>query len=303
MVALMVGLLMVTASAFHAAHASEPRTPHAVLKTYLAALYSRDAVTAYALVSAADREVKTAKDYVAETGAFTGPALILARELSHAIRYENLETIIAMDRATVTFEAVLPNANGAALSGLVGGFDSGTLANLHVTEIDMRAEQIRAMARSGDLPVIRSHGESWNLVREDGEWRVFLNWAEAVEVTFRALTFHDLGWEFTPVRDRVMAKHGETVQMAYRARNIGAMETTGKARHIVGPNADAGYLEIIACFCFLEQTLAPGEEVTLPLVFRVGYDAPEELKAFNVRYEFYPADRFPRRDVAARRTQ
>jgi len=53
------------------------------------------------------------------------------------------------------------------------------------------------------------------------------------------------------------------------------------------------YLEIVQCFCFIQQTLAPGEEKEFPLVFRVNWNAPEELKELRVSYEFYPIDKFP----------
>ncbi len=102
----------------------------------------------------------------------------------------------------------------------------------------------------------------------------------------------DLGWEFEPLRSRMLVEAGQTLEMAYVARNIGSVATTGKARHIIGPHAGAEYLEIITCFCFFEQTLEAGEEVTMPMVLRVDYMVPEEISAFSVEYEFYPVDEF-----------
>ena len=154
-----------------------------------------------------------------------------------------------------------------------------------------------------NCPVLKAEGERWSMIKEDGEWRVFENWAEAVEVRFGAATFDDLPWEFEPVRKHVMAKHGETIQMAYRAKNLGDEEITAKARHIIGPDADAAHLDIIACFCFLEETLAPGEEKELGLVFRVDFEAPEDVTAFTVKYEFYPAEYFPEGEHAYSQVQ
>ncbi len=103
-----------------------------------------------------------------------------------------------------------------------------------------------------------------------------------------------LPWSFEPMQDLVSAKPGETLQAIYTAKNLSDKPITAKARHINEPKELASkYLEIVQCFCFIQQTLAPGEEKEFPLVFRVNWNAPEELKEFRVSYEFYPIDKFP----------
>ena len=52
-------------------------------------------------------------------------------------------------------------------------------------------------------------------------------------------------------------------------------------------------MDVISCFCFLELTLAPGESVELPLVFRIDFAAPDHIRTFKVLYEFYPERSFP----------
>ncbi len=275
----------------------------AALKDYVRAVYSRDAAAAYALLSAADQGIKTLDDYALEIGAFDGPALLVAHALADEITFDEIDIRSSDDIVDVTVDVTLPNANDPVLRDLMRGFDADRLGELTPAELDALTAEIRAMASDDRLPVLRSDGEVWSLVREDDQWRLFENWADAVEVTFEAVTFHDLPVEFEPLRKRVMAVHGETIQMAYRAKNIGDEEITAKARHIIGPDDDATYLDIIACFCFLEETLAPGEETELGLIFRVDFDAPDDVTAFNVRYEFYPAERFPGDDITAVRTQ
>jgi len=269
-----------------------------VLKNYLHAFYSRDAAKAYDLLSAADREVKTLKEYAQETGSFDGTALELSKALADNIQFDNFVVHVVDGLAHVTFDVTLPNANDPVLRESLLGFDSSRLQALTFDQVEALKLDLYAKSTAGKLPVLSSDDETWSMIKEDGQWRVFLNWADAVEVKFNAMTFHDLGWEFEPVQPRVMAKHGETVQMAYRAKNVGTSDVTGKAQHIIGPEDDADYLEIITCFCFLESTLAPGEEVELPLTFRVDYDAPEDITKFWVTYEFYPADRFPNDEQA-----
>lgn len=293
MAALGLVIALSAAPQSHATSQSAVAGPEVVLKSFLSAMYSRDAKAAYQFISQADRDVKTLDDYVAETGAFDGTALDLARLLATGIKFRNVNVAISGTSATVTFDVELPNANDPAIDKLVLGFNRNQLSRLSASEMGALKDDVRWKVAAGQVPVLRSKRERWKLVSENGEWRVFQNWAEAVEVRFSAATFHDLGWEFVPLRDHVMAKHGETVRMAYRVRNVGSKTTTGKARHIVGPHKDAGHLEIISCFCFLEQTLAPGEEAELPLMFRVDYDTPESVIKLQVAYEFYPTEHFP----------
>lgn len=273
--------------------ASEAAGPERILKSYLRAMYARDADVAYAFLSDADKAEKSLVEYRAETGSYDGPVLNVSRVLAEAIRFEKMAVSIEGDRATISFAARLPDANDPALEPLVQGFDKKRLNQLSSDELDRRLEQIATRSTTGQLPVILSNDERWELVRESEGWRVFVNWADTVEVRFNAVVMGDLGWEFTPVRNRVLAKPGETIEMAYRVRNTGTRETVGKARHIIGPRTQAGHLEIISCFCFLEQRLKPGESAELPLVFRVDFDVPETIRQFSVRYEFFPLTGFP----------
>jgi cytochrome c oxidase assembly protein subunit 11 len=144
------------------------------------------------------------------------------------------------------------------------------------------------------LPVIESPHEEWRLVRAGGRWWVDLDWAGAVSVRFDGVALGGLPWRFEPAQREVRAHPGETLQVTYRLTNPTAQAETGKARHVVTPGGD-GVLDIVTCFCFLEQTLQPGQTVELPVVFRVPYDAPEALRQIHVRYEFYPAATFPDR--------
>ena len=130
--------------------------------------------------------------------------------------------------------------------------------------------------------MLESNDEQWELIREGGEWRVFVNWANAIEVAFTSVVSKRLGWEFYPTQDIVLAQPGQTIQMSYVAINNGNQVTTGKARHTVGSLDIAEHLEIVACFCFLEQTLEAGESVELPLVFRVDYEVPESVQRLSL---------------------
>jgi cytochrome c oxidase assembly protein subunit 11 len=95
------------------------------------------------------------------------------------------------------------------------------------------------------------------------------------------------------LREVVLAKPGETLQTVYRAKNLSDQPVVAKARHVDRPEEYLAFLSIVQCFCFIQQTLQPGEEAELPLVFRVEWDVPLEVRDFYVHYEFYPIESFP----------
>ena len=198
------------------------------------------------------------------------------------------------DGTTVRFPISLPDANSAELQELFAGFDPDVLNRLTPGKRRRILASLDEMSRTGRLPVITGE-ESLDLLREDGRWTVFLNWSDAVKVFFHAEVKEGLPWAFEPLQEMVLARPGETLHAAYRARNLSDLAVTAKARHLDTPKeAAARYLKVIQCFCFLRETLKPGQEKELSLVFRVDWDVPREIREFHVTYQFYPSDRFPK---------
>ena len=77
-----------------------------------------------------------------------------------------------------------------------------------------------------------------------------------------------LGWRFrgpAPVK----ARTGEESLIFYTASNPGKAPSTGTATFNVTPLKAAPYFQKVACFCFSEQTLAPGESLDMPVSFFV----------------------------------
>lgn len=77
----------------------------------------------------------------------------------------------------------------------------------------------------------------------------------------------NLPWSFQPV-DRAVSVHvGEERLIHYRATNRGTEPIVGTATFNVTPAKAGLYFEKIACFCFQEQRLDPGETADLPVSF------------------------------------
>jgi cytochrome c oxidase assembly protein subunit 11 len=78
-----------------------------------------------------------------------------------------------------------------------------------------------------------------------------------------------LPWKFIPEANNVEAKLGETKTVFFRVQNTSSRPSTGVATFNVQPGLMGSYFVKIACFCFNEQTLQPGETLDVPVVFYV----------------------------------
>ena len=119
--------------------------------------------------------------------------------------------------------------------------------------------------------------------------------AGQVQVRFDANIQPGLPWKFYPVERSISVAPGARTQTMYRAENLTDRPVTGRAVYNVSPDQAGRYFNKIACFCFTEQTLKPGESVIMPVVFFVD---PKILKdedtktidEITLSYTFYPVE-------------
>jgi cytochrome c oxidase assembly protein subunit 11 len=116
-----------------------------------------------------------------------------------------------------------------------------------------------------------------------------------VSVRFDANISPSLPWRFKPERARETVAIGERDMAFYTAKNLSARPVTGTATFNVTPVKAGKYFAKIQCFCFNEQTLKPGEEIRMPVVFYVDpkiLDDPDarEISEITLSYTFYPVD-------------
>ena len=103
-----------------------------------------------------------------------------------------------------------------------------------------------------------------------------------------------LPWSFKPEVPQVRVKLGETAVVNFLAENMGVQPTVGTATFNVQPDTAGMYFNKIECFCFVEQALAPGQRIAMPVQFFVSPDLAEDrhLKAthtITLSYTFFPA--------------
>lgn len=92
---------------------------------------------------------------------------------------------------------------------------------------------------------------------------------QKISIRFDASTASDVPWTFRPSQATDTITIGERDIATYVARNEGSKPVTGMATFNVEPEQAGKYFNKIQCFCFTEQTLAPGQEVTMPVLYYV----------------------------------
>ena len=116
-----------------------------------------------------------------------------------------------------------------------------------------------------------------------------------VTIRFDASKAKDMEWEFKPVVREMDVRIGETGLAFYEAYNPTDRPIAGQASYNVAPYSAGGYFQKIACFCFEEQVLQPGERVEMPVTFFVDPEMVEDLEAkyvhtITLSYTFYEID-------------
>ena len=114
-----------------------------------------------------------------------------------------------------------------------------------------------------------------------------------IAVRFDSNVAGGLPWKFVPEQTEINIKIGEVVTIYYTVTNQSARTTTGQAAYNVAPLTVGAYFQKINCFCFTEQTMAPGETRQMPVVFYVDPSVVKDsdndgLNTITLSYTFYP---------------
>ena len=128
--------------------------------------------------------------------------------------------------------------------------------------------------------------------------------ARTVAVRFDSNVSGGLPWKFEPEQTEIKVRIGEVATVYYTVANQSARTTMGQAAYNVTPLTIGSYFTKINCFCFTEQTMAPGEKREMAVVFYVdpAFAADSENDGVNtitLSYTFYPVKDPAPKPVAA----
>ena len=118
--------------------------------------------------------------------------------------------------------------------------------------------------------------------------------ARTFSIRFDSSLARGMPWEFRPVQVTDAVAIGQRDMATYIARNNSDMAVTGTATFNVEPEQAGKYFNKIQCFCFTEQTLQPGQEVRMPVIYYVDPAALEDpnmdgVEQITLSYTFHRA--------------
>ena len=109
-------------------------------------------------------------------------------------------------------------------------------------------------------------------------------------VEFDANLRSNLPWTFTPLEKSVRVHPGALTQVEFEVRNRSDRPVTGQAIPSFGPQVAGRYFKKLDCFCFTQQTLAPGEVRRMPVAFVIERDLPQDVGTVTLSYTFFEVE-------------
>ena len=264
-------------------HSSQTE-PFNTVEAYLKNAYARDFKKAYRYISLGDRQLKSERVYVREKGSFNGFPLAVTRKLSEFIELRPLETLREQDgHMRVKVEAKYPDAN--SLSAILLDWDEERLNALPSSMQRDILSTLDQMNRAGEIKTIEGE-EEFTLVKEGTSWRVYLDWAAGIRVSYDAIVPPTESIEAVPVNKSTTIRPNELFTIAYRVKNRTAQTISTRITHRIEPDDVSQHLDIIDCALLLPVELLPGEESEFSTTYMVRGDLPEGTKELNVTYDF-----------------
>jgi cytochrome c oxidase assembly protein subunit 11 len=98
---------------------------------------------------------------------------------------------------------------------------------------------------------------------------------------------HNLPWSFRPLVRHITVHPGELATVEYEIANVRSEPVTAQAVPSYGPARAGEHFRKMECFCFKQQTLAPGERRRMPVVFVVDPKLPRDVNTITLSYTFF----------------
>ena len=142
-----------------------------------------------------------------------------------------------------------------------------------------------------DVTGLNSAGGTGGRVAEAELVKLGVDYDRQVQVEFDYTLNAGLDWEITP-QTRAMDVHpGKPYDIVYTVRNNSNREVIAQAIPGVTPWQATEHFNKIACFCFEQQTLAPGETTELKLRFILDRGLPQKYNTVTLSYTFMDTNR------------
>ena len=114
--------------------------------------------------------------------------------------------------------------------------------------------------------------------------------ARTIHVEFMGVAGSGLPVRFGPSSPSLSVHPGKPVRLSYTFTNMSDDSVFFRAVHSIVPIAAAKEFQLIQCFCFEDQTLAPREIRELPVYFALSPRFPSNVNELILNYSLFPRD-------------
>ena len=129
-----------------------------------------------------------------------------------------------------------------------------------------------------------------SVVKADTVENTQVDTGRILTVEFDANLRSNLPWTFAPLEKSVRVHPGALTQVVFEVRNHSDRPVTGQAIPSFGPQLAGRYFKKLDCFCFTQQTLAPGEVRRMPVAFVIERELPQDVNTVTLSYTFFEVE-------------
>jgi len=146
-------------------------------------------------------------------------------------------------------------------------------------------ESIEKKSRDGTLPMV-AREETFELVKEGGEWRIFFNWAAGIRIGFRAMPVTSSEVEVLLSKEQVVVQPGDMFDIFLTIKNPSKKDRIVQVNHLVEPRDIASYLDFVQCDVLEPVRVQAGKEQEYSATYLLRGSAPEGIRQFSLTYGF-----------------
>jgi cytochrome c oxidase assembly protein Cox11 len=126
--------------------------------------------------------------------------------------------------------------------------------------------------------------ESFNLVKEAGNWKVFLNWAAGIKLTFQPVIPTSSPVQIKIEQTDVASRPGQVFRVAMKIKNTGKQTLLTRIGHLVEPHELREYLDLVDCGFILPVRLQAGKEEEFLTTYLLRGTLPDTVRQLSVTY-------------------
>ncbi|MGZ8426735.1 MAG: hypothetical protein ACXWYD_17440 [Candidatus Binatia bacterium] len=279
--AMFLGAMVSMALLAEFAKAAERQEITTVVENYVKALYARDFRAAYEQISSADQRLKDVHSYNRERGEFRDFTLEAARAVAQSVSVRVVELRVDGERGTAKVTANVPDAT--KLNPLMLDWESERLERLSASERKTLLDTIDRQRRDKKIAMVAGD-ETFNLVKEAGGWKLFLNWAAGVKLTFQPAIPASAPVAIRIAESEVTSRPGQVFRVAMKITNTGKQIISTRIGHLIEPPELRDYLDLVDCGFILPLRLQPGKEEEFVTTYLLRGTLPDQVRQLSVTY-------------------